>query len=77
MGQVVDTQMAEPFDLLLGRKTYEMFAAYWPNAKNDPLTEKLNKAKKYVVSTTLSQLDWNNSTLIKGNVMDEIRKLKK
>ena len=72
----MDMQMAKPFDLLLGRKTYEIFAAYWPNAKNEPLADKLNEAKKYVVSTTLSKLDWNNSTLITGDAVDEIKKLK-
>jgi dihydrofolate reductase len=77
MGQVMGVQMAEPFDLLLGRKTYEIFAAYWPNAKNEPLAHKLNEAKKYVVSTTLSKLDWNNSNLITGDIVDEIKKLKK
>ncbi|MDQ1281343.1 MAG: hypothetical protein QG670_2608 [Thermoproteota archaeon] len=77
MGKVMGAQMAEPFDLLLGRKTYEIFASYWPNAKNEPLADKLNEAKKYVVSTTLSKLDWNNSTLIKGEIVDEIKKLKK
>jgi len=77
MGKVMDMQMAQPFDLLLGRKTYEIFAAYWPHAKNQPLADKLNKAKKYVASTTLSKLDWNNSTLITGDTVDEIKKLKK
>lgn len=77
MGKVMGMQMAEPFDLLLGRKTYEIFAAYWPNAKNEPLADKLNEAKKYVVSTTLSRPDWNNSTLITGDTVDEIKKLKK
>jgi dihydrofolate reductase len=77
MGKIMDKQMAEPFDLLLGRKTYEIFAAYWPNAKEQPLADKLNEAKKYVVSTTLSEVDWNNSTLIKGDIADEIKKLKK
>jgi dihydrofolate reductase len=76
MGKVMGTQMAKPFDLLLGRKTYEIFAAYWPNAKNEPLADKLNAAKKYVVSQTLSKLDWNNSTLIAGDIVGEIRKLK-
>ena len=76
MGKVMEVQMANPFDLLLGRKTYEIFAAYWPKAKNEPVADKLNEAKKYVVSTTLSKLDWNNSTLISGDAVDEIKKLK-
>ncbi len=67
--------MANPFDLLLGRKAYELFAAYWPNAK-EPGAYRLNAAKKYVISTTLSKLSWNNSTLITGDAVDEIEKLK-
>ncbi len=75
LGKVMEKQMAKPFDLLLGRKTYEIFAAYWPNAK-EPGADKLNAAKKYVVSTTLGKLLWNNSTLIAGNVTKEVKKLK-
>lgn len=77
MGKVMDKQMAQPFDMLLGRKTYEIFAAYWPNSEQQPLADKLNKAKKYVVSTTLSKVDWNNSTLITTDIVNEIKKLKK
>jgi dihydrofolate reductase len=76
MEKVMTEQMSKPYELLLGRKTYEIFAAYWPHAKNDPFADELNKAKKYVVSTTLKQLDWNNSTLIHGDVVKEIKKLK-
>lgn len=77
MGKVMDKQMAQPFDMLLGRKTYEIFAAYWPNSEQQPVADKLNKAKKYVVSTTLSKVDWNNSTLITTDIVNEIKKLKK
>ena len=74
---VMGEQMARPFDLLLGRKTYEIFAAYWPYVKRDDLTaDKLNSAKKYVASTTLEKLDWSNSTLVKGDIAQEIKKLK-
>ncbi|MGI0014107.1 MAG: dihydrofolate reductase family protein [Nitrososphaera sp.] len=74
---VMVEQMAESFDLLLGRKTFEIFAAHWPYVKgDDPFAGRLNSAKKYVVSTTLRKLDWKNSTLIKGNVVQEIKKLK-
>ncbi len=75
LGKVMDEQMAEPFDLLLGRKTYEIFAAYWPNSK-EPTANKLNSAKKYVVSITLNALDRKNSVLVKGDTAEEIRKLK-
>lgn len=68
--------MAKPFDLLLGRKTYEIFAAHWPYIKDDPFADALNKAKKYVVSRTLDEVSWNNSTLIIGDVVAEIKKLK-
>jgi len=63
---------------LLGRRTYEIFAAYWPNQPaEDPLAGTLNSLPKYVVSTTLQeQLAWQNSTLISGNVADEIAGLK-
>jgi len=77
LGGVMGEQMAGPFDLLLGRKTYEIFAAYWPYMKgDDPIAGKLNSTKKYVASMTLKKLDWNNSTLVKGDIVQEIRKLK-
>jgi dihydrofolate reductase len=76
MGKAMDVQMSEPFDMLLGRKTYEIFAAYWPTAKNEPLADRLNGAKKYVASTTLSLVDWNNSTLIKGDLVEKVKELK-
>ncbi len=76
MEKVMDEQMRSPYDLLLGRKTYELFAAHWPNAKDDPFADRLNTAKKYVVSTKPRKLDWNNSTLVTGDIPEEIRKLK-
>jgi dihydrofolate reductase len=77
LGGVLSEQMAKPFDLLLGRKTYEIFAAYWPYVKSDdPIAGKFNSAKKYVVSTTLEKLDWSNSTLVKGDIVQEIKRLK-
>ncbi len=76
MGKTMDEFTAKPFDLLLGRKTYEIFAAHWPNSKEEPIATILNTAKKYVVSRTLAKVEWNNSVLIKGNVVKEIQKLK-
>lgn len=75
MGQTMDEAMSKPFDILLGRRTYEIFAAHWPYSTDDP-AEKLNNAKKYVASTTLKSVEWNNSTLIKGSVPDELARLK-
>jgi dihydrofolate reductase len=78
LGKVMDKQMSKPFDLLLGRKTYEIFAAHWPYVKTDedPIAASINKAKKYVASKTLKRLDWSNSELIKGEVAKEVKKLK-
>ncbi len=63
---------------LLGRVTYEIFAAYWPLQTHNEfgIADKLNSEKKFVVSSTLEKAEWNNSTLIKGNVAEEVRKLK-
>src|SRR4030066_204793 len=69
MSQIMGESMAKPFDLLLGRKTYEIFAAYWPYAKDEPGADQLNNAKKHVASRTLTKVDWNNSALIKGGVI--------
>ena len=71
-------QTSKPFDLLLGRKTYEIFAAHWPyvNADQDPFAAKLNNAKKYVASKTLTKLDWNKSELINGDVPEGIKRIK-
>jgi dihydrofolate reductase len=77
LGNVMTEQMKGPFDLLLGRKTYEIFAGYWPKAGADqPGAKELNNARKFVVSTTLKKLDWANSVLVSRDVVQEIRKVK-
>jgi len=78
LGKVMVEQMSKPFDLLLGRKTYEIFAAHWPyvQTNEDPIAAGINNAKKYVASKTLINLDWSNSELIRGDVAKEIKKLK-
>jgi len=77
--KVMVEQMGQDFDLLLGRKTYEIFAALWPytDTSKDPMAAGINKARKYVVSKSLRKLDWENSFLIKGNVVEAIKTLKK
>jgi dihydrofolate reductase len=60
--------------LLLGRRSYEFFAATWPS-RGGELADKLNSLPKYVVSSTLVDPDWNNSTVLKGDVVDEVSKL--
>jgi len=63
--------------LLLGRVTYQEFAKAWPSRKDDVgFADKMNSMPKYVVSTTLKKVDWNNSRLIKANVVEEVKKLK-
>ena len=64
---------------LLGRGTYEIFAAHWPRVTdpNDPVAHALNTLPKYVVSKTLNKVEWRNSSLIQGDVVEEIRKLKR
>ncbi len=61
---------------LLGRVTYEGFAAAWPTRSGDPFSAKVNSMPKYVVSQTLKKADWNNSTILSGNVVEEVKKLK-
>jgi dihydrofolate reductase len=61
--------------LLLGRVTYQGFAAAWPESKDEG-ADYFNSVRKYVVSTTLDKAEWNNSTLIKDNIVEEITKLK-
>jgi dihydrofolate reductase len=72
--------MAAADAMLLGRVTYQEFASYWPyqNSADQPFTDYLNNTPKFVVSTTLEEpLAWQNSTLIKGNVAEEVAKLKR
>ena len=76
MGQVMDEAMSTGFDLVLGRKTYEIFAAFWPNAPEEAGAKPLNDATKFVASRTLRSLDWSNSVLIEGDAAEGIAALK-
>ncbi|MPZ68058.1 MAG: dihydrofolate reductase [Actinobacteria bacterium] len=76
MGKVMDEYMGVPFDLVLGRKTYEIFAAHWPHVTDDPMAAALNSATKYVASRTLSSVDWDNLVLIQGDVADGVAAIK-
>ena len=62
--------------MLMGRRTYEWFAARWPSRSGE-LADRLNSMPKYVVSSTLERPQWNNSTVLKGDVLDEVTKLKR
>ncbi len=76
MGEVMDGIMGKPFDLLLGRKTYEIFSAFWPHASEEQGAKPLNDATKYVASRTLTSLDWGPSVLLEGDVVEAVRQLK-
>jgi dihydrofolate reductase len=75
MGQNMGEFMGKPFDLLLGRKTYEIFAAHWPHITDDPAADALNSATKHVASRTLDDVEWANSILIEGDVAEYVAKL--
>jgi dihydrofolate reductase len=74
-GRVIGEIMAGEFDLLLGRRTYEIFAAYWPQQDN-AIAKAFNKATKYVVTRSLERLGWKNSQRLGGEVVDGVHRLK-
>jgi dihydrofolate reductase len=77
MGEAVAAQMAAADTMLLGRRTYEEFAAYWADKGSDvDFADVINNTPKLVASSTLRSVDWQNSTLIEGNVADALRRLK-
>lgn len=77
MGQVTGESMARPFDLLLGRRTYEIFAAHWPHAGDEPGAAALNGATKHVASRTLKSVGWQNSKLLGDDAVRAIAELKR
>lgn len=78
MSEVVNDQFTQADALLLGRKTYEIFASYWPHFEpaDDSLATRLNSMPKYVVSRTLDAVGWQNSTLLAGDVAEAVEDLK-
>jgi len=77
MGRIVGDQMAASDTMLLGRRTYEEFAGFWPKQGDDvPMAAEINGVRKLVASTTLETLDWQNSELIAGDVADDLRRRK-
>ena len=75
-GQAIGEIIAGEFDLLLGRRTYEIWASYWPHHGDNPIGKAFNQATKYVVTRTLAHLDWKKSQRIGDDVVDELRRLK-
>jgi dihydrofolate reductase len=77
MGQFMGETFSSPFDLLLGRKTYEIFAAHWPYVEaGDPIAETFNAVTKYVATSSTEPLAWANSVALRGDVAAEIAQLK-
>ena len=76
MNTLLNKDMDESFDLLLGRRTYEIFAAYWPHAGDNPIARHFNTAVKHVATRTLEHLDWANAVRIDGEVEAAVAKLK-
>jgi dihydrofolate reductase len=78
LGKIMVDQLSRPFDLLLGRKTYEIFAAHWPyqDTESDPIAAGINNARKFVASHASVKLGWSNSIPLVGNVVAEVKKLK-
>jgi len=77
MNEVLGAAMGKPFDLLLGRRTYEIFAAHWPRAGDHSAAAPLNNATKYVASRTLKKVEWQNSQLLGPDVPKAVAKLKR
>jgi dihydrofolate reductase len=77
MGQVMTETMSAPFDLVLGRRTYDIFAAYWPHAPEEAGAKPLNDATKYVASRSRPTLEWGPSVPIEGDAAEGIAALKK
>jgi dihydrofolate reductase len=73
----IHTDLLQSCDaVLMGRRTYEGFAAAWPTRSGDPYSDRINSVRKYVVSSTLRDPDWNNTTVIDGDPIEAVRKLK-
>ena len=78
MGRAMGERMAQGGSLVLGRRTYEDFAGYWPKQKDNPYTETLNRTQKYVASMTLDEpLPWENSTLLQGDAVAAVESLRR
>jgi dihydrofolate reductase len=77
LGELIDAAATESDPMLLGRRTYEEFAAFWASQGSDePMADYMNDTPKHVVSTTVKQLEWNNSTLVSGDVAEMVEALK-
>lgn len=76
MAERLDRDVSGSFDLLLGRRTYEIFAAHWPHAGDNPLANGFNRATKYVATRGTPALEWKNSQALQGDAVEAVRRLK-
>jgi len=76
LGKALGEIMSGDFDLLLGRRTYEIWAPYWPHAGDNFIAKAFNKATKFVVTRSFGPLDWEGSQALSGDAVDEVRRLK-
>lgn len=76
MPHVEQTAMSEPYDILFGRKTYDLFADHWPKAEASKASERLNAAQKYVATSTPLATEWQHSHALRGDLIDEVSQLK-
>jgi dihydrofolate reductase len=77
-GETIDKTFAAPFELLLGRTTYDIFAAHWPYAgEDDPIAKAFNATTKHVATTSSGPLSWQNSVALRGDVAAEVARLKR
>ncbi|MFG1966824.1 dihydrofolate reductase family protein [Nonomuraea sp. NPDC049028] len=78
MGEIVGSQMEQSDAMLLGRQTYQEFAAHWPHQDpaDNPFADRMNNTPKYVVTNTLDTAEWQNTTIIKGDVVAGLTELK-
>jgi dihydrofolate reductase len=76
MEQVRREAMATSYDMLFGRKTYDLFSAHWPDVEESPIATMMNSARKYVVTSDRSELTWSNSQAVSGDIDQEVTRLK-
>ncbi|WP_299503589.1 dihydrofolate reductase family protein [uncultured Roseobacter sp.] len=76
MPEVARTAMSAPYDILFGRKTYDIFASHWPTAPKSDVAEILNSARKHVATSSSNELSWENSYALTGDIVEGVRNLK-
>ena len=76
MGHVLQTAMADPYDIVLGRKTYDLFAGHWPTVTGSPAAERLNSSVKHVLTSSPLTTHWEHAHALTGDLVEEVLRLK-